>query len=254
MPITIFCATLLQLAAVAICNVELGRISILDQNPESKFILGEKVALDAPKPLDVSRLEKLVLMSFEHANHPRKRMGLRKIFKYPKLKDLKYKSIDDIRLQSLPRQKKNMSLVPLLDFKDNNSSVSINNNLLIGNHTLVEDDDSDELTLPPYVEEQEEEELGTSTRGMLERMMKSKEVRIRTVAIDKENQERGVTLPSNLKVKIKIAYDQSFSDLISQFNLSPAVSFWYLTKYLKKIFDFPGLGTKIHLDVSRGNS
>ena len=147
-----------------------------------------------------------------------------------------------------------MSSVPLLNFEDNDTSVSMNDDLLIGNHTLVEDDDSDELTLPPYVEEQEEEELGTSARAMLERMMKRKEVRIKNRDNDKEYQKRGVSLPSKLKVKIKIAYDQSFSDLISQFNLSPAVSFWYLTKYLKKIFDFPGLGTKINLDVSRGNS
>ena len=232
----------------------MGRSSILDKNPESEFILGEKVALDAPKPLEVSRLEKSVLMSFKHAHHPSKKMGLRKLLKYPKPKDTKYNSIGDVQLQSLPRQKKNISSVPLLNFEDNGTSVSMNNNPLIGNHTLVEDDDSDELTLPPYVEEQEEEELGTSARAMLERMMKRKEARMKNRDIDQEHHERGVPLPSNLKVKIKIAYDQSFADLISQFNLSPAVSFWYLTKYLKKIFDFPGLGTKIQLDVSRGNS
>ena len=254
MPITIIYATLLHLVVIAICNDELGRISILDKNSESEFFLGEKVALDAPKPLEVSRLERSVLMSFKHAYNPSKSMGLRSILKYPKLKDLKYNSIDDLRLQSLYRQRKNMTSVPLLNFEDNGTSVSMNNNPLIGNHTLVEDDDSDELTLPPYVEEQEEEELGTSTRGMLERMMKRKEVRMKNRDIDKEYHERGVALPSNLNVKIKVAYDQSFSDLITQFNLSPAVSFWYLTKYLKKIFDFPGLGTKIHLDVSRGNS
>ena len=254
MPITIIYATLLHLVVIAICNDELGRISILDKNSESEFFLGEKVALDAPKPLKMSRLEKLVLMSFKHAYNPSKNMGLRKLLKFPKPKDSKYNSIDDLRLRSLFRQKKNMSSVPLLNFEDNDTSVSMNNDLLIGNHTLVEDDDSDELTLPPYVEVQEEEELGTSARAMLERMMKRKEVRMKNGDIDEEYQKRGVTLPSKLKVKIKIAYDQSFSDLISQFNLSPAVSFWYLTKYLKKIFDFPGLGTKIHLDVSRGNS
>ena len=254
MPITIIYATLLQLVVIAICNDKLGRTSILDKNPESEFILGEKVALNAPKPLEVSRLEKSVLMSFKHAYNPNKSIGLRKLLKYPKPKDSKYDSIDDLRLQSLSRQKKNISSVPLLNFQDNDTSVSMNDDLLIGNHTLVEDDDSDELTLPPYVEEQEEEELGTSARAMLERMMKRKEVRIKNGDNDKEYQKRGVSLPSKLKVKIKIAYDQSFSDLITQFNLSPAVSFWYLTKYLKKIFDFPGLGTKIHLDVSRGNS
>ena len=253
MPITIIYATLLHLVVIAICNDELGRISILDQNPESEFILGEKVALNAPKPLEVSRLEKSVLMSFKQAHYPSKKMGLRNFLKYPKPKDTKYNSIGDVELQSLLRQKKNMSSEPLLNFEDNGTSVSMNNNPLIGNHTLVEDDDSDELTLPPYVEEQEEEELGTSTRGMLEIMMKRKEVRMKNRDIDKEYHERGVTLPSNLNVKIKVAYDQSFSDLISQFNLSPAVSFWYLTKYLKKIFSFPGLGTRIDLDVSTGN-
>ena len=123
MTITIIYATLLQLVVVAFCNMEPDRINILDQNIEKEFVLGEKVALNAPKPLEVSRLEKSVLMSFKQAHHPSKKMGLRKLSKYPKPKDTKYNSIGDVELQSLLRQKKNMSSVPLLNFEDNGTSV-----------------------------------------------------------------------------------------------------------------------------------
>ena len=116
------------------------------------------------------------------------------------------------------------------------------------NYTSMNDIEKDELNPPKYVKEQEEWQANVSqSKFNMAAQIKSKFNRQTG-----NSQDTKAHLPTNLKVRVKVAYDQSFHNLMSTYNISPAYALWYLTELVKQIFALPGLQTKIKLEISSG--
>ena len=138
-----------------------------------------------------------------------------------------------------------------LTFNETNVMEKYKNSL--NNHT-TEHDDSDELIPPEYVQKLEEnedvfdddDEVESSTTKS-DRLIKSQDA---SPSLPIRN---GIlALPKNLKLRLKVVYDQSFHDLMRGLKLWPVNAINYMANMVKEIFVLPGLDTILELDVAGG--
>ena len=120
----------------------------------------------------------------------------------------------------------------------------------LNNHT-TEHDDSDELIPPEYVQELEQDEGAYDDD---ESSSTESDVLNRSLDASQSPSIRNgyLALPGNLKLRLKVVYDQSFHDLMRKLNLWPVNAINYMANIVKKIFALPGLQTKLELDVDEG--
>ena len=123
------------------------------------------------------------------------------------------------------------------------------------NNPATEHDDSDELIPPEYVQKLEEnEDLFDDDHDEVEsattksdRLIRSRDA---SPSLPIRNGIR--VLPKNLKLRLKVVYDQSFHDLMRRLNLWPVNAINYMANMVKEIFVLPGLDTTLALDVAGG--
>ena len=223
-------------------------VEISDEEPS----IAMKFALDNPVPLSMSLFEKLFL-PYLNSNSPIELDDtLHMTVSSMEMANRRYRKTAAVDKRNKKEARKHVkSLFPsLVEFNATSHNATMN-----VNDTGVEEEENDELVLPPYVEKQEEEGAYASNITTKSKTRRNKYDTINQGSgFDEQKNVRN--LPENLKIRIKVAYDQSFHNLMTSYNISPATALRYLSQILKQIFDkevIPGLDTNIEVDVSSGN-
>ena len=220
----------------------ISKIEDASINPNSQ--LGMMIALHDPKSLKISELEESIfsLLKNEIANDKNEIISKSKLIKrtLSMTEQIKFDANEETR--GIASQFK-----PHINATNPFQQNDTNN---VNKSKLIEDKD-DELFLPPSVLKQEEI-ISIPSKRYISKSTNSKSTEQNVVLKHSEDKKRSLELPKTLKVRIKVAYDQSFNDLIRSFNYSPSFILRYMTQLLKQIFQLPGLNTTIEPEVSTG--
>ena len=206
--------------------------------------LGMMIALHDPKPLKISKFEESIFSLMKNDIRNYKDEILSK-------SDLIKRVFSRTEQNKFEANEKTRGIVS--DFKPdiNATNPFQQNDTNNANKSKLLEDKDDELFLPPSVLKQEEI-ISIPSKRYISDSANSKSTEQNVVLKHSEDKKRSLELPKTLKIRIKVAYDQSFNDLIRSFNYSPSFILRYMTQLLKQIFQLPGLGTKIEPEVSTG--
>ena len=214
--------------------------AFINQNSQ----LGMMIALHDPKPLKISKFEQSIfsLLKNEIANDKDEILSKSKLIKrvFSMTEQNKFDANEETR-GIASEFKPDINATNLFQQNDTNNA---------NKSKLIEEKD-DELFLPPSVLKQEEI-ISIPSKRYISKSANSKSTEQNVVLKHSEDKKRNLELPKTLKMRIKVAYDQSFNDLIRSFNYSPSFILRYMTQLLKQIFQLPGLDTTIEPDVSTG--
>ena len=241
-------------AAFTCCVICTYAKSILNEDNENLYTrseMGMKVALLDPTPLEISQFEKSIFPSLVKAFEDEKSdivdITNTMTNTLSKLSSNKIGSKDGIRGLATKLKPNNKTEITNLLLQ-----IMMTDQTDDDRKTKIMEDENDELILPPSVLKQEENMTIPSKRFTSD-FVKSKFPK-KAVLKALESKKRSTSLPKTLKIRIKVAYDQSFNDLIRSFNYSPEYILKYLTLLLKQIFQLPGLNSTILPEVSSGNN
>ena len=213
---------------------------------EQKQYLGMKIALRDPKPLEISQREESIFSLLQNEFENDKGEFLVS----PTYLESVLSTVQNNRLKENAEKR---GVVSELQLNSNATSPFLqNNNTDDSRKSKIMENEDDELFLPPSVLKQEEI-MSIPSKRFLNELAKSKYAEQNVVLKHAEDKKRSLSLPKTLKIRIKVAYDQSFNDLIRSFNYSPTFILRYMTQLLKQIFQLPGLDTIIEPEVSTGN-
>ena len=206
--------------------------------------LGMMIALHDPKPLKISKFEESIfsLLKNEIANDKDEIFSKSKLIKsvFSRTEQNKFDANEETRGIASEFIPDINATNPFQQNYTNSANKS----------KLIEDKD-DELFLPPSVLKQEEM-ISIPSKRYISDSANSKSTEQNIILKHLEDKKRSLELPKTLKIRIKVAYDQSFDNLIRSFNYSPSFILRYMTQLLKQIFQLPGLDTKIEPEVSTG--
>ena len=221
----------------SISNIE---TSSINQNSH----LGMMIALHDPKPLKISKFEESIfsLLKNEIANDKDEIFSKSKLIKsvFSRTEQNKFDANEETRGIASEFIPDINATNPFQQNYTNSANKS----------KLIEDKD-DELFLPPSVLKQEEM-ISIPSKRYISDSANSKSTEQNIILKHLEDKKRSLELPKTLKIRIKVAYDQSFDNLIRSLNYSPSFILRYMTQLLKQIFQLPGLDTKIEPEVSTG--